>query len=104
MDHVTSRDRQSGSAVPKPINAALRLFLIAASGTFIVLGMQLIPSFSSAPTRPSVLQPASIPEGPDVVGQMSRLQHLLTGPYVILPRFLVIVYLAISRRDQPTSW
>ena len=104
MDHVTSRDRQSRSAVPKPINAALRLFLIAAAGTFIVLGMQLIPSFFSAPTRPSVLQPTSIPEGPDVVGQMSRLQHLITGPYVILPWFLAMVYLAISRRDQPKSW
>jgi hypothetical protein len=104
MDHLTPHDHQSGNPVPKPIGAALRLFLIAAAGTFTVLGMQLIPAFFPAPTRPSVLQPASTPEGPDILGQMSRVQHFITGPYVILPWFLAMVYLAISRRDQPKSW
>jgi hypothetical protein len=35
---------------------------------------------------------------------MFRLQHYLTGPYVIVPWFLVMVYLAISKREQPKSW
>ena len=77
--------------------------MIATAGALIVVGMQFVSTFFTA-SRPSVLQPSSIPEGPDALGQMSRLHHFLTGPYVILPWFLVMAYLAISRRDQPKSW
>ncbi len=78
--------------------------MVATAGALIVLGMQLIPTFFPAPSRRSVLEPTSIPEGPDLLGYMSRVQHFHSGPYVILPWFVVMVYLAISRRNQPKSW
>jgi hypothetical protein len=80
------------------------MFMVAAAGALIVLGMQLIRTFLPAPTRPSVLQPISIPERPGILGYMSRVQHLVYGPYVILPWFLVMVCFAIYRRNQPKSW
>ena len=78
--------------------------MVATAGALIVLGMQLVPTFFPTPSRPSVLQPTPIPEGPDFLGYMVRVQHFVYGPYVILPWFLVMVYLAISRHNQPKSW
>jgi hypothetical protein len=104
MDQVNPHDHPSGSPGPKSIGAALRLVLIATTGTLIVLGMQLIPTFFLEPTRPSVLQPTSTPQGPDFVSYMFRQQHFISSPYVIVPWFLAMVYLAISRRNQPKSW
>jgi hypothetical protein len=103
MDRIEPDRRRSQVSVRKPIGGALRMFMVATAGALIVLGMQLVPTFFTA-SPPSVLQPTSFPEGPDVLGQMSRLQHFIYGPYVILPWFLVMVYLAISRRNQPKSW
>jgi hypothetical protein len=104
MDQITPHRQPSQGSVPKPIGGALKMFLAATAGTLIVLGMQQISTLFPAPSRPSVLQSTPTPEGPDLVGYMFRLQHLISGPYVILPWFLVMVYLAISRRNQPKSW
>jgi hypothetical protein len=104
MEQVTPQGHPSGSPRPKSIGATLRLYLIAAAGTLIVLGMQLIPTIFPEPSRPSVLQPNSTPEGPDFVRHMFRYQKLISSPYVMLPWFLAMVYLAISRRNQPKSW
>jgi hypothetical protein len=104
MDQVNPHRHPSQGSVPKPIGGSLIMFLAATAGTLIVLGMQLIPTFFPAPSSPSVLKPTSIPTGPDPVGYMLRLQHFVSGSYVILPWFLVMVYLAISRRSQPKSW
>ena len=71
--------------------------MVATAGALIVFGMQLIPTFFPT-SRTSVLRPTSIPEGPDILGYMSRVQQFISGPYVILCWFLVMVYLAISRR------
>jgi hypothetical protein len=106
MDQITPQLHPSRDAVPKPIGGALRMFLAAAAGTLIVLGMQLVQTFFPAQSRPSVLQPTSTPTGPGSIGYMFllRLQHFISAPYVILPWFLAMVYLAISRRNQPKSW
>jgi hypothetical protein len=104
MDQITPQRHPAKDSAPKPIGVALRMFLAATAGTLIVLAMQLISTFFPAPSGPSVLQPTSTPEGPDLVGYMFRLQHFISGPYVILPWFLVMVYLAIFRRNQPKSW
>lgn len=104
MDQITPPKHPAQDSAPKPIGAALRMFLAATAGTLIVLALQLIPTFFPKPSRPSVLQPTSTLEGPDLVGYMFRLQHFMFGPYVILPWFLVMVYLAISRRNHPKSW
>jgi hypothetical protein len=104
MDRIAPNRHPSQGSVPKPIGGALRMFMVATAGALIVLGMQLIATFFPTPSRPSVLQPTSITERPDLLGYMSRVQHFIFGPYVILPWFLVMVYLAISRRNQPKSW
>jgi len=33
-----------------------------------------------------------------------HVSYFLNSPYVVLPMFLVSIYLAISRRDEPKSW
>jgi hypothetical protein len=104
MDQNATHRHPSQDSVPKPTGGGLKMFMIATAGALTVLGMQLIPTFFPAPSRQSVLEPTSIPEGPNLVGYMSRVQHIVTGPYVILPWFLAMVYLAISRRNQPKSW
>jgi hypothetical protein len=40
--------------------------MVATAGALIVFGMQLIPTFFPT-SRTSVLQPTSIPEGPDIL-------------------------------------
>ena len=80
------------------------MFLAATAGTLIVVGMQSIPTFVSAPSRPSILQPTPTAAGTDAVSYMFHLKHFTPVPYVTLPWFLVMVYFAISRRNQQKSW
>ena len=104
MDQFTPHDEQPDRPVPKPIGAALRLLLIAAAGTLIVLGMQLISTFFPEPSRPSVLQPTPTPVGPNFVSYIFTYRNFISSPYVMVPWFLAMVYLAISRRHQPNAW
>src|SRR6185295_7833169 len=96
MDQLTPQSQPSQRPIPNPIGAPLKMFLSAMAGTLFVLGMQLIPT-----SRRSVLQPTPIPEGPNPV---VRVLHFISSPYVFLPWFLVMMYFAISRRNQPKSW
>jgi hypothetical protein len=98
---ASSQERKTRAAIPMPISGALRIFLVGAAGALISL---VISSLIPAPRPPSVLEPTLTPESPDLVGYMFRLQHFLFGPYVIFPWFLAMVYLAISKREQPKSW
>jgi hypothetical protein len=99
INQVSSRVRMENAVISMPIGSALRIFLAGAAGTLIGL---VIAFLSPTPRRASVLEPLA-PETSSPVGYMFRLQHLLTGPYVMVPWFLVMVYLAISKRDQPKS-
>ena len=54
---------------------------------------------------PSVLEPDPFSDVPGPMGEYQRfLVHLLDSPYVILPWFLVITFLAVSRRNKPKAW
>lgn len=100
MDQSSSLERTGKAVISIPISGALRTFLAGAAGTLIGL---VIAFLSPSPRRASVLEPlAAQPPGPE--GYIFHLQHSLTGPYVIVPWFFVMVYLAISKRDQPKSW
>jgi hypothetical protein len=81
------------------ISNALKIFLAAAVGTLIGV---FIAFLSPSARRTSVFEPIA-PEAPGPLGYILRLQKLLTGPYVIVPWFLVMVCLAVSKRDQPKS-
>jgi hypothetical protein len=85
----------------KQLNGTVRNLIAGAAGalTYFVLPM-LFPS----PSRRSVLQPNIDPDTPGIIGMQYRLLHLLNASYVILPVFLVWIYLAISRRDERKSW
>jgi hypothetical protein len=99
--HEETPEHKTQTAIPMPISGALRIFLAGAAGALIGL---VISSLTPAPRRASVFERSVTPESPDLVGYMFRLQHFLIGPYVVVPWFLVMVYLAISKREQSKSW
>jgi hypothetical protein len=100
INQASSHARKEKAVISMPISGALRILLACATGALIGL---VISFLTPSPRRPSVLESLT-PEAPGLVGYTFRLQHFLTGPYVIIPWFLVMVYLAISKRQQPKSW
>jgi hypothetical protein len=95
----SSDGRLERAVISIPVGNSLKIFLAGAVG--ILMGVS-IAFLSPSPRRTSVLEPVS-PEAPVPLGYIFHFQKLLTGPYVIIPWFLVMVYLAISKRDQPKS-
>ena len=83
-----------------PLSGAFRIFLAGTAGTLIAALLEFVPGLP----RGSVFERTLPPEGPGLVGYLFRLQNFLTSPYVIVPWFLVMIYLAISRREEPKSW
>jgi hypothetical protein len=94
------QEPEEKSAIAIPISGALRILLAGAIGTLVGLVISLrIP----APARPSVLEPPGAgPSG--FAGYAFRLQHFLADRYFVLPCFLAMVYLAISKREQSKFW
>jgi hypothetical protein len=103
MDTINNRAPTSQGPSARTISSWLRLLLIASAGALIVIVMQLIPSVFPVLNRPSILQPAS-DTGGSFATYISRVQHFLYGPYLVPIWFLWLIYLAISRRDQPKYW
>jgi hypothetical protein len=99
INEPASQGQIKKAVISAPVSSALRVFLAGAAGTMVGL---LLSFLSPTEHRPSVLEHLA-PNPPGPGGYMFRLQHLITGPYVIVPWFLVMVYLALSKRDQPKS-
>lgn len=78
------------------------MFLFVVAGALLASAMLLlIPQ----PHGSSVLEPNPYSDVPGRVGEYQRfLLHLFDSPYVILPWFLVITFLAVSRRGKPKAW
>lgn len=100
LNEPSSQERAGKTVISLPISGELRTFLAAGSGILIGLVIALL---NPSPHRTSILEPLPV-ETPGAVGFMFRLQGLLTGPYVIVPWFFVMIYLAVSRRGQRKSW
>lgn len=84
------------------LGSALRMFLFAVAGALLSSVMLMI-----IPQRhgPSVLDPNPFSDVPGAIGKYQRLLlHLFDNPYVILPWFLVITFLAVSRHNKPKAW
>ncbi len=86
---------------PVPISGGAKNILAGAAGTLIGLAISFL---TPGPRRASVFERTFTRESPDLIGYMFRLQHSSLVPYVIIPWFLVMVYLAIFKREQPKSW
>jgi hypothetical protein len=93
--------QQAGSHGP-PTGSALRMFLVAVAGALLASVMLLI---IPRPHGSSVLDPNPYSHVPGPLGEFQRfLLQLFDSPYVILPWFLVITFLAVSRRNKPKAW
>ena len=79
----------------------LRVSAAALTGAAVYLMLVLL--LPKAPS-PSVLGPNPLAKAGPIVAPQQQIMQFVNSPYVLVPFFLVICFLAISTRDRADSW